>query len=135
MKGQAPDIVKQAFEAVRDARDRAKAAIHANANGKEIHQTVAGILTDHGFETDLKSSPPKGFFHGTGHGLGLEIHEMPRISSVEHVLKAGHVVTIEPGVYYPEWGGVRLEDVVVVTSDGCEDLTSVPTLLEIDSWS
>ena len=74
-----------------------------------------------------------GFFHGLGHGVGLEIHEEPRLSrKVTHLLQAGEVVTIEPGVYYPEWGGIRLEDIAVVREDSCECLTTIDTFLEID---
>ena len=63
-----------------------------------------------------------GFFHGTGHGLGLDIHEAPRIAKGEATLRAGHVVTIEPGLYYPGIGGVRIEDDVLVTDIGCDNL-------------
>jgi len=70
-----------------------------------------------------------GFFHGTGHGLGLEIHEQPRLQKV--VLKDRQVVTAEPGLYYPGLGGVRLEDVVLVTKTGCRILSRFPKQLEI----
>jgi Xaa-Pro aminopeptidase len=74
----------------------------------------------------------QGFFHGTGHGLGLEIHEAPRISlRGSEPLRAGHVVTVEPGLYYAEIGGVRIEDVVVVTESGSRSLTRFPKFLEL----
>lgn len=73
----------------------------------------------------------QGFFHGTGHGVGLEIHEAPRVSAVPEILRAGHVVTVEPGLYYPGTGGIRLEDVVVITSRGCRNLTRFPKFLEL----
>jgi Xaa-Pro aminopeptidase len=74
----------------------------------------------------------EGFFHGTGHGLGLEIHEVPRLSaSSNEKLRAGHVVTVEPGLYYPELGGVRLEDVALVTANGARNLTRFEKVLEI----
>jgi len=73
----------------------------------------------------------QGFFHGTGHGVGLEIHEPPRISGRKDILKSGMVVTVEPGLYYLEGGGVRLEDMVVVEREGCEVLTKAPRVLEL----
>ena len=73
----------------------------------------------------------QGFFHGTGHGLGLDIHEPPRIAPVDTILRTGHVVTVEPGLYYLGIGGVRLEDVVVVTAKGNRNLTDCPQFLEI----
>jgi Xaa-Pro aminopeptidase len=74
----------------------------------------------------------EGFFHGTGHGLGLEIHESPRVGATSTgILKPGHVVTVEPGLYYPEIGGVRLEDVALVTNNGARNLTRFEKVLEI----
>jgi Xaa-Pro aminopeptidase len=74
----------------------------------------------------------EGFFHGTGHGLGLEIHESPRLGANSlGRLQPGHVVTVEPGLYYPEIGGVRLEDVALVTNNGARNLTRFEKVLEI----
>jgi Xaa-Pro aminopeptidase len=73
----------------------------------------------------------QGFFHGTGHGVGLDIHEAPRISKVSSILGAGHVVTVEPGLYYSRWGAVRIEDMVLIESGGCRNLTNFPKTLEI----
>jgi Xaa-Pro aminopeptidase len=132
VKGRAPAVVKRAFTAVRRARDLAKTLIRPGVNGRTVHQKVKASLAESGFATDLNAQPPFGFFHGTGHGLGLEIHEAPRISTADFVLQAGHVVTVEPGLYYPAWGGIRLEDVVVVTAKGCETLTTVESYLEVE---
>jgi Xaa-Pro aminopeptidase len=73
----------------------------------------------------------QGFFHGTGHGLGLEIHEPPRVAGNDAVLKAGMVVTVEPGLYYWPHGGVRIEDTVLVTKRGLKNLTRFPKVFEI----
>ena len=74
----------------------------------------------------------QGFFHGTGHGLGLEIHEAPRLgSNSPDILKAGHVVTVEPGLYYPQIGGVRIEDVAFVTNGRPRNLTQFEKVLEL----
>jgi Xaa-Pro aminopeptidase len=74
----------------------------------------------------------QGFFHGTGHGLGLEIHEAPRLSATSNdTLRAGHVVTIEPGLYYPELGGVRLEDVAYIAGNSARNLTKFEKTLEV----
>ena len=84
-----------------------------------------------GFHTGKINGRMQGFFHGTGHGLGLDIHEPPRIAPVDATLRAGHVVTVEPGLYYLGVGGVRLEDVVLVTPKGNRNLTDCPQFLEI----
>jgi Xaa-Pro aminopeptidase len=73
----------------------------------------------------------QGFFHGTGHSVGLDIHEPPGIGARDEILPAGAVVTVEPGLYYKGVGGVRLEDMVLVTKTGCVNLTKFPKVLEI----
>ena len=74
----------------------------------------------------MRGGLPVGFIHGTGHGVGLEIHEPPTLAKVDGTLRAGMVVTVEPGLYYPELGGVRIEDTVVVTAQGCQRLGHCP---------
>jgi Xaa-Pro aminopeptidase len=68
----------------------------------------------------------QGFIHSTGHGLGLDIHEPPRVSFTDTILEEGNVITVEPGLYYERLGGIRIEDVVVVKKDGCTNLTKYP---------
>jgi Xaa-Pro aminopeptidase len=85
-----------------------------------------------GYKTGKRAGRMEGFFHGTGHGLGLEIHEAPRLGTNSGgVLKPGHVVTVEPGLYYPGLGGVRLEDVALVTDTGFRNLTRFEKVLEV----
>ena len=85
-----------------------------------------------GYKTGLMQGRMQGFFHGTGHGVGIDIHESPRISKSGSPLHAGQVVTVEPGLYYPEIGAVRIEDMVLVETDGCRNLTRFPKVLEIE---
>ncbi len=131
VKGHASPKVRQMHEAVLQAQERAFALIRDGADGTEIHQEVTAVLDRLGFSTGEANGRMQGFFHGTGHGLGLEIHEPPRIGKRGAVLRTGNVVTVEPGLYYPGEGGVRIEDVVVVTETGCRNLTQFHKVLEI----
>ena len=131
-RGHASRRVKDAWNAVHAAQQVAFSRIRAGVSGKSVHEAVADCLTKAGFITSPDDQGrQQGFFHGTGHGLGLEVHEPPRISRKDQTLVAGNVVTVEPGLYYPEMGGVRLEDVVLVEADGCRNLTKVPKFLEV----
>ncbi len=133
VKGKAPEIVKKAFEAVKTVRDECKDMVKAGIAGKVPYDHALTRLTELGFPTGSNENGFYGFFHGLGHGVGLEIHEAPRLSrNVEHILQVNEVVTVEPGVYYPEWGGIRLEDIVVVRENACECLTKIDTFLEIE---
>jgi Xaa-Pro aminopeptidase len=97
-----------------------------------IHAAVQKLFEDEGYKTGKRHGRMQGFFHGTGHGLGLEIHEFPRISPTSAAtLRAGHVVTVEPGLYYPDLGGVRLEDVAFVAQRGARNLTQFEKVLEV----
>ncbi|WP_227779132.1 M24 family metallopeptidase [Haladaptatus pallidirubidus] len=118
---------RTAYDAVRDAQDAALAALD-NGEGTEakaVHQAASAVLSDHGFAVGDVSV---GMYHGTGHGVGLSLHEAPSLSSDE-LLKAGHVITVEPGVYDPEKGGVRIEDLIMVTQSSYENLTDYPRCL------
>ena len=116
LKGRASEAQQHLVAAVRTAQLAALEVVRAGVNGRHVHQQCLNTFERHGFETKRTPSGSVGFFHGTGHGLGLEVHEAPRMSSVDYVLKKGSVVTVEPGLYYPGLGGCRIEDVVQVTA-------------------
>ncbi len=130
-KGKARPELRRMYRTVREAQDLGLAMVRAGADGTEIHRAILDHFTASGFPTRERRGRQEGFFHGTGHGVGLEIHEAPRISLKGDVLQPGDVVTIEPGLYYPGIGGVRLEDLVVVREDSCENLTRHPRRLVI----
>jgi len=111
--------------AVADAVMAVLGHMKAGVDGKDLNQRVVDIFEERGFKTETVDGKPQGFIHGTGHGLGLDIHEQPRISKESQILELGDVVTVEPGLYYPGIGGVRIEDVAVVTAHGCRDLCSL----------
>ncbi|MBU6323407.1 Xaa-Pro peptidase family protein [Patescibacteria group bacterium] len=133
VKGEPSETAARMYAAVAAAQDAGFAAIRAGVEGKDAHQAAAAVIRDSGFgagEATPDSVP--GFIHGLGHGLGLEVHEPPRMGAhASGTLTAGNVVTVEPGLYHPEHGGVRIEDVVLVTEDGCEKLSEHPRELVI----
>jgi Xaa-Pro aminopeptidase len=105
--------------------------VRPGVDGMTIHREIQALFERQGYHTGVRRGRMQGFFHGTGHGLGLEIHEAPSISTRSSILEEGHVVTVEPGLYYTGLGGVRIEDVALVTATGSRNLTRVPKLLEI----
>ena len=132
VRGRASERLKEAYVTVQAGQEVAYRAIRHGADGKDIHQKILALFEQRGFPTGKIDGRMQGFFHGTGHGLGLDIHEPPRISPSAATLSAGHVVTVEPGLYYIGMGGVRLEDVVLVTKTGNQKLTrAIPQFLEI----
>ena len=131
VKGGASDRLKGMYETVRRAQELAFSQVHSGADGVAIHRGILELFEQAGYATGERDGRMQGFFHGTGHGLGLEIHEAPSISSRGGPLEAGHVVTVEPGLYYADVGGVRIEDVVAVGDDGCRLLTRFPKFLEL----
>ena len=125
LKGEASDAQIVIMKAVLEAQQKALDTVRAGVSGAKVHQAVTDSFEWRGFETLCKGGVYEGFFHGTGHGLGLEVHEEPRVSSHNKKgLKEGAVITIEPGLYYPGLGGCRIEDVVWVKKDGYEKLSS-----------
>ena len=132
-KGQAPDSLKKLYSTVKQGQKLGFEMIKAGVNGKKIHNAIKSMFTKAGYPTGEKAGRMQGFFHGTGHGIGLEVHEEPaRISARDFKLQAGNVVTVEPGLYYTDIGAVRIEDIVYVAKSGCELLGGrYPRRLEI----
>jgi len=131
VRGRAPERLREAFITVMAGQEVAFRMIRDGAEGQKIHQKILALFEQKGFPTGKVAGRMQGFFHGTGHGLGLDIHEPPRIAPNQATLRSGHVVTVEPGLYYLGMGGVRLEDVVLVTRNGNQNLTRYPKFLEI----
>lgn len=125
VRGNPSEEIKNMYSAVREAQAAAIAKIKAGITGNEVHNIVCDVLEARGYETARGKTGvfTQGFIHSTGHGVGLDIHEGPNLSESGKELKAGCVVTVEPGLYFKRTGGVRLEDVVVVTANGCKNLT------------
>jgi Xaa-Pro aminopeptidase len=99
-------------------------------NGRELMQLACELFHEHGLKTPLHKDPGEvldsGFIHGLGHGVGLEVHEKPSLSRSGDDLVPGDVITLEPGLYRAGYGGVRLEDILIVTEDGAEVVTDYP---------
>ncbi len=114
--------IEEMLDACIDAKKRAIDKIREGVTGEEIHFLVCDVLESFGYST-LRQKAKEGFIHSTGHGVGLEIHEKPKLYERGELLKSGMVVTVEPGLYYEKIGGVRVEDTVVVRKKGCEILT------------
>jgi Xaa-Pro aminopeptidase len=133
VKGKAPDAVKRMFDAVLEAKNSCIEALHAGALGSEMYNLCCDIFEKAGFDTSRDGKKiEKGFTHGLGHGVGLEIHEDPSMSELnKNPLEEHSVVSVEPGLYDPKVGGVRIEDIVELTKNGCTNLTKSPVMLEI----
>ena len=131
VRGHASERLKEMYATVQAGQQIGYDLIRDGINGREVHEKILALFASRGFPTGKISGRMQGFFHGTGHGLGLDIHEAPRIAPVDATLRSGHVVTVEPGLYYLGVGGVRLEDVVLVTARGNRNLTDCPQFLEI----
>jgi Xaa-Pro aminopeptidase len=133
--GDVPDDVREWHRLVKEALDRALSEIRPGADAHEIFEGTCEIFEAAG-EPTLRTKTPgaplvDGFFHGLGHGVGLEVHEAPGMGQIsDKKLVAGDVVTVEPGLYRAGYGGVRLEDIVLVTESGAEVLTDYPYDLE-----
>jgi Xaa-Pro aminopeptidase len=129
VRGRANEQQRKLWETVKAGQALALKRVKAGVDGMSIHQAITELFNQRGFPTEVRNGRRVGFFHGTGHGLGLEIHEYPRLQKA--TLKAGQCLTVEPGLYYPGIGGARIEDVVIVEKDGCRILSKFPKQLEI----
>ena len=125
LKGRASDKQRALVTAVQSAQSAALAKVKAGVSGAAVHRAADKVFQSSGFYTERRGEQFVGFIHSTGHGLGLDIHETPRVSKDSGRLRRGDVITIEPGLYYPEIGGCRIEDVVHVTNKGNELLSSM----------
>lgn len=131
VKGRATDAIRKVYHVIERGQEIAFEKMRHGVSGRAVHEAVQDFFAKEGYRTTRRRGRMQGFFHGTGHGLGLEIHERPRVSISSDRMEAGHVVTVEPGLYYPGVGGVRLEDVVVIRESGNTNLTKFPKVLEI----
>jgi Xaa-Pro aminopeptidase len=132
VRGRASERLKHAYHCVLNGQEIGFRRISDGASAYDIHYEILNYFAAEGFATGLMNGRMQGFFHGTGHGLGLDIHEAPSFGHrSKNVLRAGNVVTVEPGLYYQGMGGVRLEDVVIVTKTGCKNLVQIPKFLEV----
>jgi len=132
VRGRASEGVRRLYDTVLRGQNIAFKKVRAGMATSDVHLAVVNFFEQQGYPTRRHKGRMEGFFHGTGHGLGLEIHEAPRMGQFSRgKLSPGHVVTVEPGLYYPELGGVRLEDVALVTRNGARNLTRFEKQLEL----
>ena len=132
--GEPSEEVKEWHRLVKKALDTSTAGVKPGVNGRKLYEEACDIFHGAGYKTQLNKEPgevlEEGFFHSLGHGVGLEVHELPSMGRIGHDLIPGDVVTVEPGLYRSGYGGLRLEDLVLVTNDGNEVLTDYPYDLE-----
>ena len=134
--GEAPEELREFHRLSKEALDLAVAAVKPGLKGIELHRMVCDFFHEHGHKTQLHKEEGEalvdGYFHATGHGVGLEVHERPGVGRVEsEPLVEGDVIALEPGLYRNGYGGVRLEDLILVTASGAEVLTSFPYDFEL----
>lgn len=133
VKGSPSDAIRDFYDHTLEAQQAAFGVIEAGAACEDVYDAVCDVFEDAGYQTHRShDSPERGFtVHGLGHGVGLSVHEPPGLGPSDEKLEVGHVVTIEPGLYDPAVGGVRIEDIVVVTEDGFKNLNEYPKALVV----
>ena len=133
VKGRAPKKVKKMFDAVLEARNASIDAVQAGALGSDVYDVCCDVLEKAGYQTTRGGKQiTRGLTHSLGHGVGLDLHEGPSMNELyKFPLKEHSVVTVEPGLYDPDVGGVRIEDIVEVTKTGCNNLTKMEIQLEV----
>lgn len=122
--GEASEELKEMYEAVLAAQEKGLEMVKPGVSATDVHNVVCDTFENRGYDT-YRSGSKVGFIHSTGHGVGMDVHELPGVGENGVLLETGNVITIEPGLYYPETGGIRLEDMVLVTENGCENLTGL----------
>jgi Xaa-Pro aminopeptidase len=133
VKGKASKEVKKMFETVFEARNASIDAIKASVQGSEAYNICCNVIEKAGYATTRGGKQvTKGFTHGLGHGVGLQVHDGPSLSEFyKFALEEHNVVTVEPGLYDPEIGGVRIEDIVEITGKGCKNFVKTGIFLEV----
>jgi Xaa-Pro aminopeptidase len=119
VKGEPSNDIREMYGALREAKQLGTSRVKAGVSGADIHLAVVDFFNERGYGTDTR-----GFIHNLGHGVGLQVHELPTIGPAGKALETGNVITIEPGLYYPGIGGVRLEDIGAVTTRGFNNFTT-----------
>jgi len=131
VRGKASFALHQLYAIVHEGVRLGHRRLREGVEGMDVHREIQALFERQGYPTGVQDGRMQGFFHGTGHGVGLQIHEAPSLGKRPNQLRAGHVVTVEPGLYYLGLGGVRIEDMALVTRAGSRCLTRVPKQLEV----
>lgn len=131
VRGKASPVLERMYQAVKAAQTAALGILKAGINGSTVHREAVKEFEKRGFRNQVLKGMQAGFIHGTGHGVGLTIHESPALGFAPVRLRSGNVVTVEPGLYYPDIGGIRIEDTVVVTAGGWRYLVPCEKRFEV----
>ncbi|MDY0385845.1 MAG: Xaa-Pro peptidase family protein [Methanolobus sp.] len=124
LKGEPSEKLADMYEAVLEAQNAGIEMVKPGVKCSDVHNKICDVFNERGYDT-IREGSNVGFIHSTGHGVGLEIHELPSIGNSDVELEEGNIITIEPGLYYPDVGGIRLEDLILVSADGFENLTEM----------